>query len=786
MSETCNNCPYKHSKNFSFDPFLDTEPQIIINEGADDDYLHKTNFSFKTKKFNTSFTPPQNKKSKTSNNDYGDDIIQKPIYKNLNRGVADFEIDDKGNTVSTKVTESLYKKYVNRNNNKSKNIDILSKIKDEELLQSKEATKTSSDSKRINNMIIRQDNYEKLKINNRKIRQKEVIKQIKSENNFKSPTKRKANKSPRSPLEFYKDQQQYSQKVENKIQQLGNSILKNEKENSNIILTSKLSEKLANLKNPNETKKDFCNRLANEKLKNIKEIPINIEKRKHYKKLSREEVINLSEKLYKESEKFRNNRDKRQQQINNLLKRNLGNNEFTLQKSNQVLLEKFLFNYKKTLIELFNQTNNIKINFEDYKKILICLGCIKNFNNAEKLIKDSFYNYLKPVENQIYIYSFILFALSFLGIYKGYNDENNKKFFEIINDYFPNFDFQKCNYYNNKQVKIIKNNFSLFNTGINIKWKNELIKKKQERLEKNGELNKNNLNNVKTKNKSIKLKKDGNIIKSYHKKLLEENSTDLSLSKNKTNKNLLKSYKIENMSEIFLKRKKREIERLKAKQESKFLNECTFQPNSKTKPVNKSSIKKDIEKLYITGKDSYIRKKNSLNKNNEDMLENTLNCTFKPNLNNKYNGAYFNYNPLKNDKKLKNEINKMTKLREVQGYLNMEIKIPMAFDIENKRDKDEIQRRVGSSADKYEKYEFYEQIENVFDEDDEKSLLKMQVNLDENYNNVDKLIIHPGDDIMEMIDKFCEKNNFNDDKKNKLISVIKERINITEDGIDYK
>ena len=56
------------------------------------------------------------------------------------------------------------------------------------------------------------------------------------------------------------------------------------------------------------------------------------------------------------------------------------------------------------------------------------------------------------------------------------------------------------------------------------------------------------------------------------------------------------------MYEILQKKKQRELDNLKAKQEEDIFQECTFQPNSKTKPVNKKEVAKNIEKLYFLRK----------------------------------------------------------------------------------------------------------------------------------------------------------------------------------------
>jgi hypothetical protein len=45
-----------------------------------------------------------------------------------------------------------------------------------------------------------------------------------------------------------------------------------------------------------------------------------------------------------------------------------------------------------------------------------------------------------------------------------------------------------------------------------------------------------------------------------------------------------------------IQKKRIELDNLKAKQEEDFLQECTFQPNLKAKPVNKKNIAKHIEK----------------------------------------------------------------------------------------------------------------------------------------------------------------------------------------------
>ena len=105
----------------------ETETQIIFNEGAEDDLSYKIDSTAK-KSNNKKY---ENIKEKPTTNDCAEELIKKAIGKNTNRGVAEFELDEDGNTLSTKVSEALYQKFVGKNDNKSKHLDILSKIKDE-------------------------------------------------------------------------------------------------------------------------------------------------------------------------------------------------------------------------------------------------------------------------------------------------------------------------------------------------------------------------------------------------------------------------------------------------------------------------------------------------------------------------------------------------------------------------------------------------------------------------------------------------------------------------------
>jgi hypothetical protein len=138
--------------------------------------------------------------------------------------------------------------------------------------------------------------------------------------------------------------------------------------------------------------------------------------------MTKEEIKNLSDKLYKEGQTFRENKDKKQKEI--ILKEINYKEDYFSGKSMKMLLDKFVTNYNKILLENFNKKNNFQINLEEYKLLLNKMW--NNLNSPgqidEGLIKESFNKYLKQKDEKIDTYSFLIFCLAILGIYKG-NDE---------------------------------------------------------------------------------------------------------------------------------------------------------------------------------------------------------------------------------------------------------------------------------------------------------------------------------------------------------------------------
>ena len=701
--------------------------------------------------------------------------MEKNKTKNESKNESNKEYDLEGNTLSTKVTDILYDKYIGQNGRKLKTIDVISKMKDEEVRVNRAAMRTKEDAKKISDMLNRQEDFEKLKINKLKEKEKEINDKVSQVCVFMPNG---INTSTRTPEDFYNSQIEFVEKKEDKINQIYKNIIDNENKNMNMALTSKLSEKIASGKNPNESKEDFCKRLHYEKLKKGKE---SIKKPKEEKKLTKEQIKNLSDKLYKEGQTFRDNKDKKiKERI--LKEMNSNKEDYISEKSNKVLLSKFISYYEKILLEIFNRSDNFQISFDEYKQVLNNLGCINpNSQIDEELIKESFYKYLKPQEEKIDTHAFLVFGLTCLGIYKG-NDEikkqsanpsinpnninrniepqkfpnklnnnsrknNNttqklKTSSELIKISMPNLDLNKYGY-TNKTTKIIKQKFLPFVKGLNGSWVLDITKKKNERKEK--------LEETLKKNENKKIYK--------------------TVRNNKSDNN-----KLEDVYQIIQQKKENDLKTLKAKKEAEELALCTFhphinKPNNTNKNINRKQINKNIEKLYQEGKAAYIQKKKLIDHDPEDNDENKINCTFKPVIN-QYNNEMFIKNPLKED------LQRFEKLREQKmNNNNKEYEKPMNFAIESKINKEDIFDRIIPDKSIY-KNEINEDIKK-----DIPPLLKVEVNLDEK-NNTDKIIIYPGDDIKEKTIQFCLKHKLSEEKKNTLLNIILDKMNENKEEED--
>ena len=272
--------------------------------------------------------------------------------------------------------------------------------------------------------------------------------------------------------------------------------------------------------------------------------------------------------------------------------------------------------------------------------------------------------------------------------------------------------------------------------------KGSLNKKKEERdIDDTSKNEDESINNTKNKGKNKGTKKETSKNKS--------NTINTNCNKYDEIYNRLQSKKYSNINNIKALQKKKEEDELAL---------CTFQPNinrisnsnSKNKNINKNQnkankkqIQNNYERLYQEGKAAYLEKRRSIDPDPEDNLENKINCTFKPKIN-KFNNEVFINNPIKDD------IQKLEKigLQKMNQRGSKEYSKPMNFYIESKLNKEDIVDRVVP-----ERNSANTKNDNI-DRDSKTALLKVEVNLDEN-NTTDKIVIFPGDDVIEKTLQFC-------------------------------
>jgi hypothetical protein len=204
--------------------------QNILNNITDNSNSFSINKENKSKRKTNDHQDDHLDRNDNDENGAMDELFKKASKTKINKGFKTIELDNEKNSMSTKITEVLYDKYVGQNIQKSKHLDIYSKIKDEEIRQGREATKTKQDAKKINNMIVRQEDYEKLKSDKKKGRQKEIKNKLHDE--CFNPNGKK-NISSRTPNDFYIDQKRFIDKKEKVINKIHQNILDNEAKNVN-------------------------------------------------------------------------------------------------------------------------------------------------------------------------------------------------------------------------------------------------------------------------------------------------------------------------------------------------------------------------------------------------------------------------------------------------------------------------------------------------------------------------------------------------------------------------
>ena len=681
---------------------------------------------------NQSIEEKKEEKGEKNNNDY----IGKNTEK-LESKFPFFKSNSDEKSIFSQITENLYEKYLNRDlNNK---LDIYTELTDNDYLNYHNKPKINKklSEKKYNDMMERQKMFEENRLNKLKEKKEQQNLEFKRNYTFKPNGK---NIEMRDPKIFYEDQQRFIENKLNYIERMNKNKEKKEEDINSVKLISKNSEQIIQKKNLNETKEETLKRLMNGKTI-FSKTPNTENKNEKKIKKSMKELTEYSNKLFLQDQKLKKEREEKKKEIEDEMEKEMNKIDLLSSSTKKVILKKFISNFEKILSEMYNEKENIEINEEEYFQLLEKLKCISNNNKNENLVKLSFNKYLNPNNNKINSNQFIIFALSFLGIYKGKDEikeeeknKNNKiiSSTSFIKSNIPEFDFDKYNY-SNKTTKLIKKKFLPFSSKMLEGWNEEKTRK---RLEKNKKKEENEEKNEKKKEKRSK------------------SNFYLTLNNNIIKKEIL-------------------LENLRKKKEEEEMKYCTFQPNISSHPINIKDIKSKVEKLYTDGKISYMKKlKKKENDNNE--LEK---YSFMPKIHT-LNLNIFEQNPLENDQRYLDEMIRLEKIRNTRFSNlnnNNENLIPMRFDMEYKTNRDTF--NVFNKKKNYKNRDYDEF--NLSKDSDIKNgvspLLKVEVNIDDS-NNIVKLVIYPGDDPMKIAEEFCEKYNLGEDKKNKLQAIIQEKL----------
>ena len=673
------------------------------------------------------------------------------------------KIDSNGKSIFSQISENLYEKYLTTDNNKK--LDIYEELTNNDYLNSHNTPKVNKkiNKQKYNDMMERQRIFEENRKNKLKgIREQQQI-ELKKNCTFRPNNK---NIEMRDPQIFYEEQQKFLETKRNFIETMSRNMKDKDKDELNKVkLISRNSEQIIqNKQSQTETKEETLNRLMNGKTIFSKSPPIENNEKKIKKTMK--ELEEYSKKLSSEDLKNKRAREEKKRELKEEMEKEMMSKDLISFSTKKVILNKFINNLQNFLNEMYNKKEDIDLTEEDYVKLLEKLKCISknNHNNKEnennnnnnsnkyedELVKLSFSKYLNPNDNKINSNQFIIFALSFLGIYKGNDEPNNNKMDNnkiiqsttFIKLNLPDFNLEKYNY-TNKTTQIIKKKFLPFSSKMLESWNEE---KQKQRLEKKQKIEEQeNLKNQK-----------------IHKK--EKSNPNFYLT---LNKHLLQ--------------KKNYIEKLRKQKEEEEMKQCTFQPNASTRPVNKKEIKAKVEKLYTDGKISYKKKLKKKEKELNENKEIEEKCTFMPEIH-PYISEIFVNNPLENDQKLIDEMNKLEKLRNKKKInFNYDNFIPMRFDIEHKTNRDTFSIFIMNKRKKQPSREFFsnDDLNSSSKDSDIKNgvapLLKVEVNIDDS-NNIVKLLIYPGDEPMKIVDEFCEKYNLQDEKKKKLQNIIEEKL----------
>ena len=539
--------------------------------------------------------------------------------------------DSDFNKALTKVLSNMAK---NKNVNNNQLYDLLVSDKDivENELKKYNFNKNINISSKIQNYIDKKNKN----INEIKQKKEEEFKQkytftpiINKKNNI--------NNKKRNLNQFLKDQEEYQQKINEKITNIKDSQIKKEEEELKLKPKIQItSEKMAQEKYKGE---EVFKRLYNKPQKKIFEVKKNEKTHKNNNNSNvNEEYLNN---LYQDA-KLREKKNKEKETLENK-KRKEAIQYKAASNSNKYLYNKFKNLYKIQIEKIITKTNKKKLDFNQLKVLFINLNFIPQSQSENEqmnnLLKEIYEN-LKDEQGLMSIDHIFIFCLSILSLFEYYilsnykmNDnistiqtESNETQREIVSSIS-----QKNLKYNHSSNKLLQKNYSVKSVSNNddISSKLDII-------------NKDLLGRIVNYVKFGGFDLDNNfIITCNHSKLISKtfisfyqyyNNPNLykdDIKDNNSNNNKIKTYK--KISTPIM-NSNNNYHKIQIKERS---NRNIIQNSSENKRQNKStSNSKRLEQLYLES----AKKRNHLEKEKEKYLEQKEKeekkiCTFRPKIN---------------------------------------------------------------------------------------------------------------------------------------------------------
>ena len=448
--------------------------------------------------------------------------------------------------------------------------------------------------------------------------------------------KNNINNKKRNLNQFLKDQEEYQQKINEKITNIKDSQIKKEEEELKLKPKIQItSEKMAQEKYKGE---EVFKRLYNKPQKKIFEVKKNEKTHKNNNNSNvNEEYLNN---LYQDA-KLREKKNKEKESLENK-KRKEAIQYKAASTSNKYLYNKFKNLYKIQIEKIITKINKKKLDFNQLKILFINLNFIPQSQSENEkmnnLLKEIYEN-LKDDQGSMSIDHIFIFCLSILSLFEYYilsnyrmNDnistiqtESNETQREIVSSIS-----QKNLKYNHSSNKLLQKNYSV-----------KTVSNNDEISSKLDIINRDLLGRIVNYVKYGGFDLDNNfIITCNHSKLISK--TFISFYQYYNNPNLYKDeIKDNNLSNNKIKTYKKistpitnnnNNHKIKIQERS---NRNIIQNNTENKRQNKStSNSKRIEQLYLES----AKKRNHLEKEKEKYLEQKEKeerkiCTFRPKIN---------------------------------------------------------------------------------------------------------------------------------------------------------